>query len=235
MIALTLDIADLSMAATVAAAAALLARMHHRNAIDAAVRAKALAASKLSKTLKSARQQLESLRPLAERATELERELARTKRELQAERVDNSKLTEANEKLEDEVQDKARYVAETLIDFEFVDNALSDAVGFARTASEEELARDVLERITLAHIFDAVKHARGPLMPWAKALRIGPFKAAEPKPILDQAYDVLEAMGAFDQLGRPRSVSQQILDEQAAKPATDSAAATSRFRGGGKK
>ena len=52
-----------------------------RKAIDAAVKAKGLAASKLAKSLKGAREQLEKLRPLAERATELERELARTKRE----------------------------------------------------------------------------------------------------------------------------------------------------------
>lgn len=231
MIALTLDLADMILAALAAMGAGAGARIYHSNAIDAAARAHAAATSKLAKSLRAARKQLAEIRPLADKAAELEKELARTKRALQAERVDNSKLTEANAKLEDEVQAKARYVAETLEDFDFVDNALSDAVGFARTASDEQIRRDVLERITLAHIFDAVDDGRGPLLPWAKAMRLGPFQSDLPKPILDQAYDILEALGVMEQFKYPRSLGQQMMEETAAK----AAAPAPIKHGGGKK
>ena len=95
-----------------------------------------------------------------------------------------------------------------------------------------------MERITLAHIFDAVEDARDLLAHWAKAMRLGPFKSDKPKSILDQAYDVLESMGAIEQRAFLLSVLQQILNEKAAKLAIDSTATrlgNSGFSGGGKK
>ena len=231
------DIADLILAAVVAGAGAIALSMHHRNAIDTVSMAKAVAVGKLAKSLKAARMEIAELAPRAAKVSDLEADLARARSAINAHAARNASLTERNEKLEREFQDYARQAGESFEDIGLLldDPEISDPILMARSFNEQDLRRDMLERITVAHIFDCVQHARGPLMPWAKALGLGPFKKHLKKPILDQASDVLDAMGAFEAISYPRSMLRSHFEAEEKKALASAAKTASGKRGGSQK
>lgn len=235
MIAFTLDLADMIMAATLAAGVAAIAYMHHRDAVEAAVKSKAVAAGKLAKSLKAARIEIAALSERVAIIPDLQVELARARRVINSHAVESAALAASNERLEIEVQDYARASAEMMEDLSFSIDAIdsNDPILLARSMDEQFLRRDMLERITVAHIFDCVQHARGPLMPWAKALRLGPYKSASPMPVLEQASAILEAEGVFEQLKEPRSILRDHFESKQAQ--AEEAKAGLGKRGGGKR
>lgn len=83
-------------------------------------------------------------------------------------------LTLQNDNLEREVNTYADTLAEQLDDFGMIHDP-DDWLPSLAEFTDERLARRLLERITLAQVFDAVEYARGPVAPYAKAFGIGPF------------------------------------------------------------
>jgi len=91
---------------------------------------------------------------------------------------ENQRLVKQNSSLEYEVQDYAQIVGETLgsIDdiFPTDENDLPD--NEQARFNEENFPRMILERISLASVYDCLYYARGPLVPFAKAFGIGAFE-----------------------------------------------------------
>lgn len=235
MIAFTFDLADLIMAATLASGVAATAFVHHRTAVEAAVKSKAAAAAKLAKSLRHVRMENATLSTRAATLPDLLAELAKARHTIKTQMAAGAALAERNELLEQQIQDYARAIAETFddleIEFDLIDRGTPASL--IKSLSQQAVHRDKLERITLAHIFDCVQHGHGPLRIWAEGLGLGPYKDRLPKPVLEQASAILEADGVFEQLKEPRSILRNHLESVQAQAAE--AKAGFGKRGGGQK
>ncbi len=93
-----------------------------------------------------------------------------------------------------------------------------------REFGDDRLTREIMERVTLAQVFDAVEYGRGPLASYAKALRLGAFAPDPPRPRLNLPASDIEAICA-DLRALPEVVSawDRDLALKAARGATHGA------------
>lgn len=210
MIEIALGAAEIAMLAATAVGSGFVAYALHRFAVES----EKDRADGLDRSLSRAKAKLVEEHKRALQAEKKAAKVNGLSNKLSIAEAEIETLTLQNDKLGKEVNTYAFALAEQLDDFEMSNTELDDDAWLAtcKDFTDERLARRLLERITLAQVFDAVEYARGPLARYAEAFGIGPF--ADDHPPLTQlppeiADEILAPLHAL-----PRHISTLERDRQ---------------------
>jgi len=208
VIEIALGAAEIAMLAATAVGSGFVVYALHRFAVETEKdRADGLerSLSRAKATLVDEHRRAVQAEKKAEKVNGLSNKLSISEAEVEA-------LALQNDSLEREVNTYAFTLAEQLDDFGMND-VTEEWLPSLAEFTEERLARRLLERITLAQVFDAVEYARGPVAPYAKAFGIGPFAndrtplSQLPAAVADEIYAPLHG-----QLRHVSTIEQERLN-----------------------